>query len=266
MDPLSAALFATPLFGLSLSLPPAMPPAELRAAARPAPHVRQVDDGEGSADDAGEGDDDQYAGEDDDDLDDFDAELDAALGGGEGDDDYAALVRERAEIAKIHRAFGIATWAAMGVTLVLGSVQYWNLYGSFAGQGDNPCVRGNAVFGQGQCSGTPWPHLSAALVTTALYTTTFSLSLLMPDPDGAAEGDSEFADRLRMHKILRWVHLGGMIAQLFLGAVIANAESFGLDRANDYRTLQALSTVHLGIGLVTWGSLTWAGALMGMFD
>jgi len=64
-----------------------------------------------------------------------------------------------------------------------------------------------------------------------------------------------------MHKILRWVHFGGMVSQLVLGILLAQ-NAFGLDRANHYGTLQALSTIHMGIGLVTLGALTWAGALM----
>jgi hypothetical protein len=99
------------------------------------------------------------------------------------------------------------------------------------------------------------------MITTALYAATFTLSLMMPDPDGLDEGDSDYAKNLRMHKILRWVHFVGMISQLALGVVIANAESFGLDRANDFGTLQALSATHMAIGLVTFGALTWAGAI-----
>jgi hypothetical protein len=39
---------------------------------------------------------------------------------------------------------------------------------------------------------------------------------------------------------------------------------FGLDRANDYGTMQALATVHMATGLVTYGTLTWAGARMAL--
>ena len=53
-----------------------------------------------------------------------------------------------------------------------------------------------------------------------------------------------------------------MIAQFTLGIITANASSLGIDRTNDYDTLQLLATVHMGIGLVTYGALTWAGALM----
>jgi hypothetical protein len=175
---------------------------------------------------------------------------------------YAETMKRRSSIAAIHRPLGIATWASMGVTLLLGGIQYHNLYGTFSALEDTPCVQGSAIFGQGQCSGTPVLHLTSAMVTTALYSATFALSVLMPDPGELDEGDSEFASNLRMHKLLRWVHFLGMVSQIALGIVVANADAFGLDRANDFGTMQALATVHMGLGFVTYGALTWAGALM----
>ncbi len=176
-------------------------------------------------------------------------------------EEYAEQVQTRSDLSDIHRVMGIATWGAMTATLVGGTIQYYNLYGFGSGIDNNPCVEGSAIFGQGQCSGTPWLHLGGALVTTALYSTTFALSLAMPDPNDLANGKGEYADKLSLHKTLRWVHFAGMLAQMGLGLLIANSEVIGLDRANDYGTLQALSTVHLGVGLVTWGALSWAGAL-----
>lgn len=171
-------------------------------------------------------------------------------------------LQRRAELAKIHRILGISTWAAMTFTLVTGYIQYHNLYGSFAAREDTPCVQGTAVFGQGMCSGVPLPHLITSVMTAGLYTATFGLSLGMSDPRGTMDqGDGAFARRLRMHKRLRWAHLAGMILQMGLGIVVANADRFGLDRANDYRTLQALSTVHMAVGTATWLTMTWAGAL-----
>jgi hypothetical protein len=175
------------------------------------------------------------------------------------EDDYAAQIKERNALIKIHRPLGIATSAAMTAAVVLGTIQYYNLYGFFDDIGENPCVTGDAIFGQGQCRGTPWPHLLAAGVTTGLYAATFTVSLMMPDPDDLSSGKGEFAQTLRMHKFLRWVHFGGMVLQAVLGIVIANDV---FDRANDYDTLQALATVHLASGLVTYGALSWAGALM----
>jgi hypothetical protein len=259
MSSLAALLLATPVFGFALHAPAIEPLPQMVVAstavaqplgaagliagvadARPAA-LLLLDDEDGAEEGAG----------------------DQASEKGEpaGEDDqqtYLREVKERNSIAEIHRPLGIATWAAMTVTVVLGFIQYYNLYGFFAGKGSNPCVEGSAVFGQGQCTGFPWPHALAAGITTGLYAATFTLSLMMPDPDDLAHGKGEFAERVQLHKTLRWVHFGGMLAQIGLGIVIANA----FDRANDYGTLQTLSTIHLATGLVTYGALTWAGALM----
>jgi|GEM_PF-1448212 len=177
------------------------------------------------------------------------------------DRQYAEDVRRRAELAPIHRAFGIATWGAMTITTILGFIQYYNLYGvGGPGRESTPCVTGDAVFGQDQCYGTPWPHLIAAMTTTALYTVTFSLSLIMPDPNNVSEGPGEFAERVRIHEVLRWIHLVGMVAQTVLGLSVANG-AFG-DRANNYDTLEIVAGVHQAIGWTTWGALTAAAAIM----
>jgi len=173
--------------------------------------------------------------------------------------EYAAQTKERNSLIKVHRPLGIATWLAMTATVVLGTIQYYNLYGFFDDIGSNPCVTGDAIFGQEQCSGTPWPHAVAAGVTTGLYAATFTISLMMPDPDDLSTGKGEFASTLRLHKLLRWVHFSGMVAQALIGVFIAN--DF-LDRANDYDTLQILATAHLASGFITYGALSWAGALM----
>jgi hypothetical protein len=178
-------------------------------------------------------------------------------------DDYKEQIKRRNSIAGIHRVFGIMTWAAMTATIAAGYIDYYNLYGFGSGIGDNPCVKGSAAFGdEFGCRGGIRTIKSALAYTTgALYATTFTLSLLMPDPDDLASGKGEFASTLRLHKTLRWVHFGGMVAQIILGVLMAGRIG-GLDRANDYGTLQALSTAHLAIGTITWGALTWAGALM----
>ena len=173
----------------------------------------------------------------------------------------AEILAKRERIAKIHKPLGIATWGAMTLTVFLGTVQYANRYGFFDGIDGNPCAHGNALFGQSQCSGKAWPHLLAAGLTGALYISSAVLAFLMPESP-LAKGKSEYARDIKTHKVLRWVHLIGMVAQIGLGIVVANPETFGMNRANDYGTLQALSTVHLGVGLITWGALTGAAAVM----
>ncbi|MET0387170.1 MAG: hypothetical protein ABW321_14475 [Polyangiales bacterium] len=174
---------------------------------------------------------------------------------------YIEQTKTRNSIASIHRTLGIATWGAMTATVAVGFLGYYNLYGFGAGAGDNPCVTGSAIGGDWGCNNIRTVKNVLAGLTTALYASTFTLSLLMPDPDNLSEGKGEFASTLRLHKTLRWVHFAGMIAQGVIGLIIANS-LVGLDRANDYGTLQALATVHMGVGLVTWGAMTWAGALM----
>lgn len=168
--------------------------------------------------------------------------------------------RQRRELGQIHRYLGISTWAAMTVTSVLGLFQYYNQYGFGAGQNENPCATGGAIFGQEQCYGVPYPHMIGATITTALYVATFSLSLIMPDPNGASEGPGQSAERLRIHEVLRWVHLVGMICQGVMG--IGLTSGWWGDRANDYGTLQTVAGIHQAIGWTTWGAMTAAAAVM----
>lgn len=232
---LAALFLATPLFGMQLQAPMLMPGAWFAPqdivtldATLPLPALLQVDD----ADTA------------------------------EADAQYAAAVRQRQETGTIHRTLGILTFASMAITVALGFIQYYNLYGIGAGQDQNPCATGNAVFGQDQCWGTPWPHLASAALTTALYTTTlaFSLGLLLNDPNEVLTGRGAYSERIRIHSVLALVHLAGMLAQTFVGIGLANGW-FG-DRANDYDSLQTVAVVHQAIGWTTLTALGVAGALM----
>lgn len=267
MSALAILAFATPIFGFALTPPSASPPSAefLRV-----PVLAQV--GGEEAPDQAEG---AAAPEEAESSEEVpEAELAAEpepapepeLGtepeaGGSDMSDYAAQLRQRQEIATVHRALGIATWGAMLVTVGLGMIQYYNLYGFGSGLDSTPCVTGNAVFGQDQCWGAPWVHRTAVIGTTLLYTTTFALSLAMPDPDNVSEGRGAFAEKMRIHETLRWVHFAGMLAQVFLG--LASGQNwFGLDRANDFEAQRAIASVHQGIGLATFGVLTAAGAIM----
>ncbi len=172
---------------------------------------------------------------------------------------YTEQVRQRQEIGTIHRALGITTWVSMTLTSILGIMQYSDLYGFGAGRDQNPCTTGQGII-LDECSGPPWAHAISATTTASLYTVTFTLSLLMPDPNQASSGNGQFAEHLRIHEALRWVHLIGMVAQMVLGLGVSNG-LFG-DRANNYDTLQIVAGVHQAIGWTTWGALTAAGAVM----
>jgi hypothetical protein len=234
MTTLAVLVFATPVFGLRLSAPALQPGSWFAApetavdveAALPLPTLLQ------------------------------------AAGAADADRRYAEAVRQRAELGQIHRTMGIITWASMTVTVLLGMIQFYNLYGFGDGQDDNPCATGRAVFGQDQCWGTPWPHATSALITTSLYAATLSMSigLLLNDPNEVLTGRGAYSDRIRAHSVLALVHLAGMLAQTFIGIGLANGW-FG-DRANNYSDLQTVATLHQVIGWTTWAALGTAGAIM----
>lgn len=239
MGPLTALALATPIFGFSLA-PPDL--SALSQAALPAAEVATAVSLEASA------------------------EADASAEASAAPTDqatYLKQLRKRAKIAKVHRTLGITTWAATVLAVAGGTVQYRNLYGApFATDlADTPCVQGNAWPNQEQCYGAPLFHAITGFTAGGLYFTTMALAWAMPDPDKASEGDSKFAKNVRMHKLLRWVHLTGMLTQMVLGIVIANP-GLGLDRSEDYDTLKKLAGVHLASGYITLGALTWAGTIM----
>lgn len=250
MGTFAALMLATPIFGFALTPPSvaAVPVTALPVAAQLETSVDLEADSEDASSEAK-------------------AESDSLPPepkvGGPGSPGYVQQLRKRARIAKIHRTLGITTWAAMGVAVIAGTIQYRNLYGApfVTDRQDTPCVKGNAWPNQDQCYGTPWFHSITGFTTGGLYFTTLALAIAMPDPDKASEGTSKYAKTVRMHKTLRWVHLAGMVTQIVLGVIIANPR-LGLDRTNDYGTLKALSGLHLAAGYITLGALSWAGTIM----
>jgi hypothetical protein len=250
MGPLTALLIATPIFGFALTPPqvPALPHAALPIAQL---ESSLVDDE--SAETQALGDEappfaQSQAGE----AEPVAPKMDQSV--------YVQQLRKRAKLAKVHRALGITTWASMAVAVAAGIVQYRNLYGGGKLE-KTPCVTGDAWPTQNECHGAPLGHAIPGFVTGGLYFTTLGLEIFMPDPDNASQGDSKFAKKLRTHKILRWVHLAGMLAQIGLGIVMANPK-LGLEREKDFGTLKSLSQAHLGIGIGTFAALTWAGTIM----
>lgn len=248
MGPLTALMIATPIFGFVLT-----PPAAIPQSALPLAQVQ----GSYSLDESAEGDE---SGQSAPAWDSAEEEAPKAEAPQLDQATYVKQLRKRAKMAKVHRALGIATWASMAVALAAGTVQYRNLYGG--GKLENtPCVTGDAWPSQNACHGAPLGHAIPGFVTGGLYFTTLGLAMFMPDPDNASVGDSKYAKNVRTHKILRWIHLTGMLAQIAIGVVIANP-GLGLERSSDYDTLQALGRAHLGVGFATFAALTWAGTIM----
>ncbi len=257
MPSLAALLLATPIFGFSLTLPPSAPflapgASAAHLASLPLPLVLEAGDvAEAVAVSGDEGAPPETRSED-----------DAAAARAEMSDEDRRFLEEttlRRDLGAVHRVLGISTWISMTAAVVFGFIQYYDLYGVQAPMAEAPCTTGTAVF-QDQCWGAPWPHRISVITTSALYVATFSLSLAMPDPNHVSEGTGAFAERIRAHQILRWIHLAGMVAQTVIGLGVANGW-FG-DRANDYETLQIIAGVHQAIGWTTWFAVGLAGAIM----
>ena len=260
MGPLTALVLATPIFGLSLT-PPQLEALPTAAAPIAQFHAKLVtaddldEETQSEVEEVQEGDAEGQRS----------AEEEAAQRAASATDNdqavYRDQLRKRSRLAKIHRTLGITTWALTGLAVISGTIQWRNLYKG--NLGSNPCVRGEAWLGQSQCQDFPWFHGLSAFAAGGAYFSTLGLAIAMPDPDNASKGNSEYARNLRTHKILRWVHLTGMVAQMVLGIVIANPKiSGGLDRANDYDKMKKLSIAHLSVGYVTFGALSWAGWLL----
>jgi hypothetical protein len=182
----------------------------------------------------------------------------------EGSGDPAAeepsieLIQHRQQVVNMHRPLGIATLATLGVTEALGLVAAINQRTWF---GPGECrAGGSPIFGfEFGCGGLSALHGVMAFATVTLYTTTGIYALSMPDPERAAEGDSRGAARLRIHKILAWIHAGGMISMPVLGFLGANPGTFGIqDPRGDYAA--AFRSVHEIVGFTTFAAL--AGAMI----
>lgn len=167
------------------------------------------------------------------------------------------LVQHRQNIVRLHRPLGIATWATLTVTEVLGTIASVNQRTWF---GDGLCgVRGaTPIFGSSfGCGGLSTLHGVFAFASVTLYASTGIYALSMPDPERAAEGDSRGALRLRIHKGLAWVHAAGMILMPVLGFLGNNPQTFGIDDTTG-NISAGFRSVHEVLGFVTWGALTGA--------
>lgn len=159
-------------------------------------------------------------------------------------------VQRRERMRRWHIAFGNLAWAAANASTILGIIQYRDRYGAFDDGADTPCARGDAIV-ESACDGTPVPHAIAVTSLLSFFTAALSIGMAMPDPLRASEGPSRYARRLRRHKTIRWVLLGMMVVQTALGAISANLDSYSARRS--------MATVHLGLGVATWATMTTMG-------
>lgn len=169
------------------------------------------------------------------------------------EDALVAQARRRSVLRTYHRSMGITTWISLAGSAAVGTIRYANVVGFGAplcAPGGSPIL--GRAFGCGD--GLRIWHLVGAVWTTLSYAATRTLAALMPDPYGAASGPGSFAARLRVHRLLSWVHLAGMAAMPVLGVLTTAAD--------DARTRDALATAHLAVGYSTLAVLSTAASLM----
>lgn len=176
------------------------------------------------------------------------------------DDDRLAryVTRNRGRTLRTHRAFAIAAWSTMLVTEVLGTIQMVNQPTWF---GDGACSSNPEAFGCHNSSTITGMHEFFAISTTALYTTAGVLAVAAPDPENASVGDGEAESTLRLHKVMAYIHGGGMILLPLLGILTAHPQILGINEgvAGDFS--RAMRTIHTVVGYTTFAALTFSGYL-----
>ncbi|MBI5514946.1 MAG: hypothetical protein HY909_14315 [Deltaproteobacteria bacterium] len=170
------------------------------------------------------------------------------------------LRRRRASLTT-HRAFALAAWGSFLVTEVFGTLQALNQPTWF---GDGACRTMSGCVGGDFASHFTDLHAVFAFTTVGLYTTAGVIAVTTADPDRESEGPSTHASTLRLHKILAWVHAGGMIALPILGLLTTRptlilGDNATSDEIQSYtRTMRSL---HMMVGYTTFAAFTFAGAL-----
>jgi hypothetical protein len=148
---------------------------------------------------------------------------------------FEAAVARRRTLLSVHQAAGLATWGLMGATVVVGQLNYNDLYGD----GGGTLKYRN-------------PHRALAAATAASYAFTGILALSAPSP---------YAKRARLdtatvHKASMALTTAGLLSQIVLG--IWTRQSLGnVDQPN-------LARAHQALGYATFGAMT-LGALTLLF-
>lgn len=174
----------------------------------------------------------------------------------EPSEELGEQLRLRDQLKPWHIVFGNLAWAATNVTTVLGVLHFNDRWGWSGDVTDTGCERGDPILGTDFCPpGIATPHLATAIGVTVFFTTSFTLGLFMPDLLDAAEADGGRGDLLRIHGVLRWAVLGGMIAQVILGPIVT------IMRDEPFETGRALAVTHLVVGGATWAMMTAQGVV-----
>ncbi len=141
----------------------------------------------------------------------------------------------RRTLLTLHQGFGIATWAALAATTVLGQLDF------------NDRFRGGGDTGKYHA----W-HSGLAYGTSALFLATGLLAVAAPKP----YREPLRLDTALLHKIAMGTAAAGMITQVVLG-IVARGQAGSLSERH-------LATAHQIIGYATFGAMT-AGVVVLVF-
>ncbi|MGC4122554.1 MAG: hypothetical protein QM765_49860 [Myxococcales bacterium] len=147
--------------------------------------------------------------------------------------DEEAVATRRAML-KVHQGLGIGLLVLQLSTVVLGQLNYRDMYGG----GDR-----SGAFRR--------PHQALSYSTFALFVTNELIALLAPSP---IHRQSQGVDRTLLHKIGMFTAMAGMLAEVVLG--ITTAELAGKGAQRD------LAKTHLFIGYGTFVAMAFGASVM----
>jgi hypothetical protein len=160
-------------------------------------------------------------------------------GGKEGSnrdaDEVAARASRRRWMLKTHQILGLTTWALMAATVVVGQLNYNQLYGGGGGS-------------------TKWQGKHQALIasTTVAFAGTGAFALFAPKPyDRPLQLDTGLVHRIAVAGATL-----GMVSEIVLGVVTSRRADAG-----NPRSLKTLARTHQIIGYSTFGMLTVAATV-----
>lgn len=141
---------------------------------------------------------------------------------------FERRVERRRTMLKVHQGLGLATWASLTATSVVGQLQFND---RFRGGGDTGRWRG--------------PHRVLVISSSTLFASAGLLALFAPEPYAKREGR---LDTATLHKVSMAVATAGMVAQVVLG--LAARGQAGSTRERD------LASTHQLVGYATLGAMT----------
>jgi cytochrome b561 len=149
--------------------------------------------------------------------------------------DLAKEVQTRRWMLKVHQTLGITTWLSMLATVIVGQLNYNQLYGG--GGGSNKWQN---------------PHRALVISTSTLFAATATFSLLAPTP---YKKPLRFDTGL-VHRIAVIGATLGMVTEVVLGWITTHQADAG-----NPHNLRTMAKAHQIVGYSTLGFLTIAGTV-----